>query len=605
MRRFVALVGSLLIALLPSAVWAATPVDYTNKWIGSYETLLFDTPNGDIDSSQYALDENGTGYYARTTPQAYGQFQHFNLSFNVAGLKQVHIVPGKHAYYNEFLTATGANYLAKHPYEPLDRFPYGSVVRVASTEAAYKALGNTRNAQQPKRIESVLSVPPAIPKDSILGTEKRDKPHSIAFDAASNSGAKLSVSSFTWSHTVGVTGDILWIGISGYNLFTSSYPVVTGASFNSVNMTYARSDNVVDASPIAYTTDIRYLTSPTVGAHTVAVYFSSVVQFTGAGVSSYSGASSTGIPYASSGNSGLSGSPSVTVTSLVNNSWSFAVLSSGSPPGASGNNELWNIGGGTSGGSDTGHAATGTSETLSWTNGSSGWVMSAISFVPATLAPTIPIISTLPATSKTSTSAILQGSVDNLSGYSAVNAYFQYGLTMSYGEITTLHTLTTPVAYNDTLSGLMPNTLYHYRAVATYNGTGNVVYGSDIAFTTSTVTIPSNPNNLVPTVVAPTAVPDAGILVNIATDGLFYPFATIANNLMAVGLVFWYRIILFMLSLIGFILIYSYTRHLGLACLAPLIVLGYGMTKTAIPWIAWLAVLLLSIGLTVNEGRQP
>jgi ligand-binding sensor domain-containing protein len=91
---------------------------------------------------------------------------------------------------------------------------------------------------------------------------------------------------------------------------------------------------------------------------------------------------------------------------------------------------------------------------------------------------------TNPATSVTSTSATLNGTV-NPNGLSST-VRFDYGTTTSYGTSVTASqgpvTGSSNVSVTANLSGLTPNTLYHYRVEAT-NSAGTT-YGADSTFTT-------------------------------------------------------------------------------------------------------------------------
>jgi len=96
-----------------------------------------------------------------------------------------------------------------------------------------------------------------------------------------------------------------------------------------------------------------------------------------------------------------------------------------------------------------------------------------------------PTVVTNPATSVSTTQALLNGSI-NANG-SITTASFEYGLTTAYGSTmaatpaSVTGNLTTPISA--AIAGLLPNTLYHFRAVGT-NGAGTF-NGSDMTFTTS------------------------------------------------------------------------------------------------------------------------
>ena len=102
-----------------------------------------------------------------------------------------------------------------------------------------------------------------------------------------------------------------------------------------------------------------------------------------------------------------------------------------------------------------------------------------LTFTTSSAAPTA---QTQAATSITTTSAELNGSI-NPNG-ADTTAYFQYGLTTSYGSTTTsgdFGTTSQSVGYN--VTGLTPNTTYHFRIVAT--SSGGTSYGGDLTFITS------------------------------------------------------------------------------------------------------------------------
>lgn len=107
-----------------------------------------------------------------------------------------------------------------------------------------------------------------------------------------------------------------------------------------------------------------------------------------------------------------------------------------------------------------------------------------------TLAPAIPTAVTNNVVNLGSTSCTLQGIITSLGDYTTVNASFEYGLTSSYGIPTMDQTFIAASGYNYTITGLTPNTLYHYRARVWYSS-GLFAYSSDATFTTTTLGIPT------------------------------------------------------------------------------------------------------------------
>jgi hypothetical protein len=94
-----------------------------------------------------------------------------------------------------------------------------------------------------------------------------------------------------------------------------------------------------------------------------------------------------------------------------------------------------------------------------------------------------PSVATLAASSIEQTSAILRGEV-NPNG-SETKAYFEYGTTTSYGTKTTevnVGSGTSTLEHTQSIGGLKPNTVYHYRIAAT-NAFGTS-QGLDKTFTT-------------------------------------------------------------------------------------------------------------------------
>src|ERR1019366_2610780 len=104
-----------------------------------------------------------------------------------------------------------------------------------------------------------------------------------------------------------------------------------------------------------------------------------------------------------------------------------------------------------------------------------------LTFKTTTAAPSLPSVQTLTATGITTTAATANGSV-NPNGASST-FYFEYGTTTSYGATTPSGNTAVAISVSGPITGLTPNTPYHYRFVA-FNSVG-ITYGSDIPFTTS------------------------------------------------------------------------------------------------------------------------
>jgi len=98
-----------------------------------------------------------------------------------------------------------------------------------------------------------------------------------------------------------------------------------------------------------------------------------------------------------------------------------------------------------------------------------------------------PAVVTTAATAITSTTASLNGTVNAAGNSTAVT--FEYGLTTAYGTTvpgvpsTVTGNTVTPVTA--AITGLIPNTLYHFRIAGT--STGGSANGSDLTFTTSAI----------------------------------------------------------------------------------------------------------------------
>ena len=108
-----------------------------------------------------------------------------------------------------------------------------------------------------------------------------------------------------------------------------------------------------------------------------------------------------------------------------------------------------------------------------------------------------PQVLTLAASAVTENNAVLNGLV-NPNGDASTSAFFEWGTTTSYGNLTT-ETGIGPTLESDfqaAITNLSPSTTYHYRIDAA--NTGGASYGADATFTTAWVPVP-------PTLIAPGA----------------------------------------------------------------------------------------------------
>ena len=99
---------------------------------------------------------------------------------------------------------------------------------------------------------------------------------------------------------------------------------------------------------------------------------------------------------------------------------------------------------------------------------------------------TPPTVTTGAATDVTGTTAILNGSLDDLGTSADVDTFFEWGLTTAYGNETAATADMNDVGnFTVAIDGLLPSTTYHYRA----KGVGSLAYGADMTFVTETVLV--------------------------------------------------------------------------------------------------------------------
>jgi len=107
--------------------------------------------------------------------------------------------------------------------------------------------------------------------------------------------------------------------------------------------------------------------------------------------------------------------------------------------------------------------------------------VSVLEEIPPILSLPLPDINTGPATAIGLTETTINGFLEDDGGM-LCDCAFEWGLTESYGRITPVQSKTAGEYFSELLTGLEPDTLYHFRAIA-YNVFG-ISRGSDRAFRT-------------------------------------------------------------------------------------------------------------------------
>ncbi len=91
------------------------------------------------------------------------------------------------------------------------------------------------------------------------------------------------------------------------------------------------------------------------------------------------------------------------------------------------------------------------------------------------------VVRTISAINVTATSATIRGSLSSLGSASSVYVFLQWGTTTGYGNTTTITEVFAPLTFSQFLTGLSPNTTYHFKAFAAGDDYG---WGQDFTFTT-------------------------------------------------------------------------------------------------------------------------
>jgi len=93
-----------------------------------------------------------------------------------------------------------------------------------------------------------------------------------------------------------------------------------------------------------------------------------------------------------------------------------------------------------------------------------------------------PVVTTGAASEVTSSTAVLNGRLNELGSASSVTIAFEWGTTHSYGFAATAQNIGSAIDFTVALSNLLPNTTYYFRAIAVSDGS---YFGAEKSFKTS------------------------------------------------------------------------------------------------------------------------
>ena len=353
------IIGSFTITIVFAGTVPVIPQEM--KWIVSYETVAFETVDGDLGLDEYAIAGDGE-WYIREVSKDDGQF--VSTTIEPKDKTEVAIRCEKCAYYSHFLSSSG------------------DIVRVSYDQKSYNDGRYTKDAPQPTKTELTSIISP-LTADA-----------TIALDGVSNaSGSDItSITSLSWSHTV--TSNANGIIVIGTEADNNNDPdrVVTSVTYNGDSLTKIREDNSATATDLS--TGIWYRLLPDTGANTATVNYTGNVSFGMAGAISLTGVSQSNPVDVSNTAVGASGNPSVDVLTITNGAWVFdsAAEAQGSSVAyteGAGQTDVWIVDSSSqaANGSYEGPQSPAGTVTMSWTCtgaacSSVSWITSAAAFAP-------------------------------------------------------------------------------------------------------------------------------------------------------------------------------------------------------------------------------
>jgi len=103
-----------------------------------------------------------------------------------------------------------------------------------------------------------------------------------------------------------------------------------------------------------------------------------------------------------------------------------------------------------------------------------------------TASPPKAAVSTYPATDVTDSSATLNGNIDSFGNAASLQAWFEYGTTVEFGNVTIVRTFNSAIPFSSAIP-VLPGTAYYYRAVALNPGNADApVSGTTASFVAAT-----------------------------------------------------------------------------------------------------------------------
>lgn len=166
-----------LLTAVPIPKFGAVGIEM--QWLNSYETVLFDTADGDLDFNQYAVYQNIC--YVRTKPKETSQFENIGCSLVFNGLNKVNVI-GKTAY-NVFKDNNGKIYREK------------------SNKQEYDSL---KGNKKPVKYQPI----------SFLNLFRINEAYAaVTFDAVTTGNRCASCSSLTYAHTVTGSDPVLVVNV--------------------------------------------------------------------------------------------------------------------------------------------------------------------------------------------------------------------------------------------------------------------------------------------------------------------------------------------------------------------------------------------------------